>query len=167
MPIIPASPSTSVLSRSAALKQRNLPVVAFAYVWTAPNTLVGLVVGLVMVACGAQLQRREGVVECHGGVFGRWLSALPHPFCFAAITLGHVILATDAQQLAASREHELVHVRQYERWGALFLPAYALSSAWQLVRGRRPYRDNVFEREAYAVDAAQCAQAGDPTRHTP
>jgi hypothetical protein len=39
-------------------------------------------------------------------------------------------------------------VRQYERWGLLFYPAYGLSSLWQLLRGRRPYWDNVFEVEA-------------------
>ena len=42
-------------------------------------------------------------------------------------------------------------MRQYERWGALFGPAYLLSSLVQLVRGRRPYLDNRFEREACAV----------------
>jgi hypothetical protein len=40
-------------------------------------------------------------------------------------------------------------VRQYERWGAFFFPAYLGSSLWQLVRGRDPYRHNRFEREAF------------------
>ncbi|MDO8964417.1 MAG: hypothetical protein Q7W30_08015 [Coriobacteriia bacterium] len=46
--------------------------------------------------------------------------------------------------------HEHVHVRQYERWGPFFLPAYAISSLVQLARGGDPYRDNRFERQAYA-----------------
>ncbi len=33
--------------------------------------------------------------------------------------------------------------------GVLFLPAYFASSLWQLARGRRCYRDNWFERQAY------------------
>ncbi len=68
---------------------------------------------------------------------------------FGAITLGHVVIARDAQQMAELRAHERVHVRQYARWGILFFPLYLGSSCWQLVRGRRFYRDNCFEREAY------------------
>jgi hypothetical protein len=48
------------------------------------------------------------------------------------------------------RSHELVHVRQYERWGVLFIPAYLLCSLVLWLTGRDPYRDNPFEREAYA-----------------
>jgi hypothetical protein len=54
---------------------------------------------------------------------------------------------------SAVRAHEQVHVRQYERWGPLFVPAYLLSSLVELLRGRRPYRDNWFEREAYGKTA--------------
>jgi hypothetical protein len=46
------------------------------------------------------------------------------------------------------RRHERVHVRQYERWGPLFIPLYLGASAWALVNGRDPYCDNPFEREA-------------------
>jgi hypothetical protein len=69
------------------------------------------------------------------------------------MTLGHVILAVDRSALNELRVHEHVHVRQYERWGPLFVPAYFLSSLLQLLRGRHPYRENHFERQAYAVDA--------------
>ena len=44
-------------------------------------------------------------------------------------------------------------MRQYERWGPFFLPAYLLSSLLQLLRGRHPYRENHFERQAYAAVA--------------
>ena len=77
------------------------------------------------------------------------MARLPAPFGFSAITFGHVILAVDHATLAAVRAHEQVHVRQYERWGIFFFPAYLLSSLVQLARGRRPYLDNYFEREAY------------------
>ena len=47
------------------------------------------------------------------------------------------------------RDHEMVHVRQFERWGPLMGPAYlGCSLALWLLR-RRPYRDNPFEREAF------------------
>jgi hypothetical protein len=51
--------------------------------------------------------------------------------------------------LDCARSHEQVHVRQYEQWGPLFLPAYLASSLWQLACGRHCYRDNWFERQAY------------------
>lgn len=69
---------------------------------------------------------------------------------FSAITLGHVVLGLDADVLARVRAHEQVHVRQYERWGALFLLAYPAASLYQWLRGRDAYRDNPFEREARA-----------------
>jgi len=70
----------------------------------------------------------------------------------AAITLGHVVLGCDEATLTRTRRHERVHVRQYERWGPLFIPAYLLASAWLGLRGFNAYLDNPFEVEAYAVD---------------
>ncbi len=119
-----------------------------AYAWAAPYSLVGLFIGTVAMLFGARAQLREGALEFGGGRLGALLSRLPAPFSFSAITFGHVILGTDLAALAAARAHEQVHVRQYERWGPLFIPAYLLSSLVQLVRGRRPYLDNRFEREA-------------------
>ena len=71
------------------------------------------------------------------------------PGRFTAITLGHVIIAACSNDLDRCRAHEHVHVAQCERWGPFFIPAYLLSSLWQLARGRRMYRDNAFEKEAY------------------
>lgn len=118
------------------------------YLWAAPNTLLGLGLALPMLALGGHGRRVDGVLECHGGVLGRALSALPWTSRFGAMTLGHVIVGADARQLALLRPHEHVHVRQYERWGPFFLPAYAASSLWQWLCGRRPYLDNRFERQA-------------------
>ena len=74
--------------------------------------------------------------DLKGGMAGRLL------------TFGHVIVGTHAQELERLRAHERVHVRQCERWGPLFLPAYLLAGAWQWVRGGRAYWDNPFEVEA-------------------
>jgi hypothetical protein len=52
------------------------------------------------------------------------------------------------------RAHEQVHVRQYERWGPFFVPAYLASSLWQGLCGRHLYRDNHFERPAFAAERA-------------
>jgi hypothetical protein len=50
-------------------------------------------------------------------------------------------------------------VKQYERWGPFFIPAYLGSSAWMWLRGRDAYRDNPFEAEAFADDARRLAEA--------
>jgi hypothetical protein len=123
------------------------------YVWAVPYTVLGLLLGGIAVLFGARMERHSGVVEVSGGRIGRTLARLPPMLGFAAMTLGHVILAVDRSSLAQLRLHERVHVRQYECWGPFFLPAYLLSSLLQLLRGRHPYRENHFERQAYAVVA--------------
>lgn len=126
-----------------------------ACLWASPNTAIGLVFAVLFVAAGAQGRLHSGVLEVAGGWLGRAIRA-PRLRCpFRAITLGHVVLATDEAALEASRAHERVHVRQYERWGPFFLPAYAASSAWQLICGRGCYRDNYFEREASTASATR------------
>ncbi|MEL6716562.1 MAG: hypothetical protein AAFP86_22480 [Planctomycetota bacterium] len=134
---------------------------ALAYLWASPNTLLGL--GL----CDAALLTRgrgevvDGVLEVHGGLVSFALRRLPvGAGGAAAMTIGHVVVGLDRERLARTRFHERVHVAQYERWGPLFLPAYALSSLWCLCTGRRPYRDNAFEREAYAAEAARFGGRG-------
>jgi hypothetical protein len=128
---------------------------AAAYAWAGPYTAIGLALGLIVVLFGGSGHARQGALEFGGGKLGRRLARLHGPFAFSAITIGHVVLGLDHRILAAVRAHEQVHVRQYERWGPLFVPAYLLSSLVQLVLGRRPYRDNRFEREAYAKTGDQ------------
>lgn len=119
------------------------------YLWAAPCTLVGLLLGCVAWLLRARWRVVQGVLEV--SLFTRpsrrtrpRRDALP----FRAITLGHVVLGLDAAELNRWRTHEHVHVRQYERWGVLFFAAYPLASLWQLLRGRRPYWDNPFEVQA-------------------
>ena len=92
----------------------------------------------------------RGVLEVHGGIITTMLRVrLPWVGPRAAMTLGHVVWGCDPVCLQKTREHERVHVRQYERWGPLFIPLYILASLMALLRGRDPYRDNRFEREAF------------------
>lgn len=119
--------------------------------WAAPWSLVGLLLAAAATLGGARWRVAPGALEVGGGRFTDWL-ALRSPFGVVAVTLGHVIVGRDLPTLAALRAHELVHVRQYERWGPLFVPAYAASSAWQWWRGGHPYLDNRFEREARRAD---------------
>jgi hypothetical protein len=141
-----------------------LPAKLIRYAWAAPYTLLGLAVGAIGILFGATARRHHGVIEISGGRIGKALAGLRQPFGFAAMTLGHVILAVDRSALAQLRTHEHVHVRLYERWGPMFLPAYLLSSLLQLLRGRNPYRENHFERQAYAVVAARRRTARDSSR---
>jgi hypothetical protein len=133
------------------------------YLWAAPYTAVGVVLGTLGLLAGGQWRIHEGVLEFFGGRIGKSLAGMPRSLGFAAMTLGHVILAVDRSALVQLRDHEEVHVRQYERWGPLFVPAYLLSSLMQLLRGRNPYRENHFERQAYATVAARRREARDPS----
>jgi hypothetical protein len=119
------------------------------YAWASPNTAVGIFLGGLGMLLGAGARIVEGAIEFSGGPLGALLASSAIGCPFRAVTLGHVILGTDAATLDCARSHEQVHVRQYERWGPFFLPAYLLSSLWQLACGRRCYRDNWFERQAY------------------
>lgn len=128
------------------------PIATWRYVWASPASLVGLVL------LGAGMRRArvavvDGVIEAHGP---RLAWGLTHLTLIrggaAAITLGHVVLGRDAHALASTRTHERVHVRQYERWGPGFLPAYAIGCLVALVRGGHFYRDNPFEVEALAAE---------------
>lgn len=101
--------------------------------WTSPNTLVGLVVGAVAMACGARASFRDAALVFDQVPFGPG----------GALTLGNVILNTgeSMDQLALTYacrlhggtdcvrigDHERAHVYQYLALGPLFLPLYFFS----------------------------------------
>lgn len=124
------------------------------YLWAAPCTLAGLVVALAAACLGAKLCLRDGTLQVVGGRLLSAISALPTRLRILAFTYGHVIFAVDHPTLETYRAHELVHVRQYERWGPLFPLLYLGSSLVQKLRGRDPYFANRFEREAHAADGS-------------
>lgn len=130
----------------------------FRYAWASPATAVGLLFSLIAMVAGARPRVVDGVVEVGGGRLRSLMAALPRCGGFGAITFGHVVIGLDHSLLRRVRAHELIHVQQYERWGVLFFPLYAASSLLQLLCGRDPYRDNAFEREAFAKISA-CTEA--------
>ena len=101
-------------------------------IWTLPNTLVGLVGGVVALAAGAKAEVADGALVFHGVPFGPG----------GALTLGQVILHTgDSLEGSALTywckqhgggdcvrlgDHERAHVYQYLALGPLFLPLYFL-----------------------------------------
>jgi hypothetical protein len=128
-------------------------VAAARIVWASPWTMLGLAVGLGAVASGGRAKRIGRVVEFHGGILQRLLRHIPIAGGASAMTLGHVVIGRTAADLERSRQHELVHVEQYERWGPLFVPAYFACSGWLWLRGYDAYFDNPFEVEAYERSA--------------
>lgn len=117
------------------------------YAWAAPLTMVGLLLG---AASGSMPHVHEGalVFADAGGLAGsmlRWRG-------FKAATLGHAIVAI-GQPSATLLRHELIHVRQAERFGPLFAPLYLAALV------RYGYRRNPFERAAYLTGEASTKTA--------
>jgi hypothetical protein len=102
---------------------------------------------------GGRLQRTGRVIEFYGRGAALFLKTFPLISGASAVTFGHTVLARDRSALDSSRRHELVHVRQYERWGPLFVPAYVCCWLVLWIRGKSPYHDNPFEREAFEKSA--------------
>ncbi len=121
-------------------------------VWASPSTSVGVLVGTITLVSGGRAQIRQGALEFYGGWLPWIMTRLP--VRAAAMTLGHIIVGQTPEFLDDCRAHEQAHVRQAERWGPAFIPAYLLASLWVWTRGRHFYLDNPFE-----IDARH--QAGD------
>jgi hypothetical protein len=118
------------------------------FLWASPYTLVGLAFGMLALVTGGSSRRIDGVWEFHGGWLVWVLGRLPLEHV-QAMTLGHTVIGRSPESLDATREHERVHVRQYERWGPLMGPAYLACCLVLWCQGRDAYRENPFEREAY------------------
>lgn len=134
---------------------RHITSRLIVYAWALPNTMLGALLGVLILCLGGRVKIQSGVAEFSGRPVRYCVERLPRRCRFDAITLGHVILGVSESALGRHREHEQVHVRQYEKWGVFLLPAYLLSSAWQLVCGRSPYGDNFFERQAFAITSSK------------
>jgi hypothetical protein len=76
-----------------------------------------------------------------------------------AITVGRWIFAWRRLE-PAELAHEIEHVRQWRRYGLLFIPRY-LRASWRAVRaGGDRYRDNVFEAAARRAAAGAAGGEG-------
>lgn len=134
--------------------------------WALPVTLLGLIVVLMARSSGGEVRQVDGVLEAAGGWPARMLQrGFPFSGPVAAITLGHVVVGLSKEALDATRIHERVHVRQFERWGVLFLLLYPLAGLHAWLRGGCPYRDNVFEQEARLAESATVSSVKKPPEH--
>ena len=119
------------------------------WIWASPWSCFGLGVGLLGLLSGGGVQRVGRTLEFHGGFVVWFLSYAPLIKHANAVTFGHTILGRTPEILAEVRSHEMIHVKQYELWGPLFVPAYL---GWWFVlwlQGKHPYFDNPFEVEAF------------------
>lgn len=90
------------------------------FVWTSPNTLLGLVAG----ALTFQRPRLEGyLILFDRGPRG--LTWVMPRLGRTAMTIGFVIVSAGHLE-GRLLEHERHHVRQYMVWGPLFIPVYFL-----------------------------------------
>ena len=120
------------------------------YLWAFPASLLGLLVGFVGLFTGSGFQVRKGILEIWGGFADTALNVgIPGIGGMPAMTLGHVIIARDKRLLRRWRNHERIHVEQYERLGPFLIPALFGWALWLYATGRDPYYDNPIEREAY------------------
>jgi hypothetical protein len=131
---------------------------ALVYLWVLPTSSVGLVLTIIGLLSGARARWVDGVLEVHGGLVSVYLHRVVGIFLSggaSAMTLGHIVVGVDADALDETRSHERVHVRQCERWGPFFLPAYLGASVYLWARGKSAYMDNPFEIEAYNLSPTQ------------
>ena len=119
------------------------------FVWTLPNTLLGLVLGLLTF----QVPRIAHGLLVFDRVPRGVTSLLPR-LGRSAMTIGFVVLSArplEGKLLA----HERHHVRQYTAWGPFFIPAYLVIAV------RYGYRRHPMELAA--VRAADVV-TGEPTQ---
>jgi hypothetical protein len=112
------------------------------YVWASPNTLLGLVLGLL---CFERPRITNGIVAFDGRPRG-FLWVLGTVLRKAGITFGHIVLC-DRVLEGRLLIHELHHVRQYERLGPLYIPLYVV--IWVFMG----YRAHPFERAARLAES--------------
>ena len=139
-----------VLSSYSPEKESDSMLQFVKILWALPNTLIGVTAGILGLLTGGSYQLHSGCLEFHGGLVTWALERMPLTGGVLAMTLGHSVIGQTAEGLDVSRDHERIHVRQYERWGPFFLPAYLAVSVWLWCVGRDCYRENPFEVEAYA-----------------
>ena len=118
-------------------------------VWAAPWSLWGLAIGTSSLVTGGGVRRAGHIVEFWGGFLPIFLRYFPFVAGSPVATFGHVVLGRSERHLDACRPHQMIHVRQYEFWGPLFVPTYLISGLVLWCCGKHPYYDNPFERQAY------------------
>lgn len=90
------------------------------FVWTLPNTLIGLVAGLLTFQ---RPRVADGILVFDRRLRG--LTLLMLSLNRSAMTVGFVVVSAERVE-GTLLAHERHHVRQYCVWGPLFIPVYLL-----------------------------------------
>ena len=85
-------------------------------IWASPYTVLGLMLGCIGLCTGGRVRIHGRAIEFYGGAVKWLVTRLPHGQFTLAFTLGHTILGQSEASLDIAREHEVIHVRQFERW---------------------------------------------------
>lgn len=115
---------------------------ALGGVWTLPNTVLGVVVGLLAFGWPEQVRGRGILaVRARGGI-----APLVRRARISATTFGQVVVfwRPEGAGEPALLDHEAVHVRQYLVLGPFFLPVYLACLPFTGFQERHP-----LERPAY------------------
>ena len=123
------------------------------FIWTSPNTLIGLVLGLLTFQ---KPTLRDGALIFDRGPRG--LTWLLQRFHRTAMTVGFVILSAEpvTGRLLA---HERWHIRQFSAWGPLFIPVYLLLAIFF------GYRRHPLEIRAQIAAGERAPARPDPHPH--
>jgi hypothetical protein len=117
-----------VASPSQAPRYRSDVPTWIGFVWTLPNTIVGLALGLLTF----QAPRIQSGIVCFDRPRG--LTSLMARLNRTAMTVGFVVVSAEPVE-GRLLAHEQHHVRQYCAWGPLFIPVYlALSIPYGYTR---------------------------------
>jgi len=121
--------------------------------WALPNTLIGLL--LVAISKSKHVKSHVPAMVFEPGT---WLGRYMKKHYWAGLTLGHVVFMVDPNDHLIAC-HELIHVYQNNHFGPFWLPLYGIFSLvmW-LIPGKKYYRDNPFERQAYTRQDFGCGQ---------
>lgn len=110
------------------------------YVWSLPNTLLGLVL-FFFIYRPKSLVWRRGVLEgTSRGMIPWWTNVVGQ-------TWGWLVIYR-SKPYSGLENHERQHVVQGMILGPLFLIIYPIASLIALLQGKNGYRDNWFEKNA-------------------
>ena len=133
-----------MIGNSSGLRRLPGVIGLLGILWALPLSLPGLLLALPVWLLHGRIYRINGALLVHGQLGDRLLAR--HPFGpMAAMAIGHIIIVRRHALTPHILRHELAHVRQAARWGALFPLAYLAASAWAVLHGRQAYWDNRFE----------------------
>jgi hypothetical protein len=121
------------------------------YLWPLPFSLLAALALILVVPLSVSFARRDGALQAYGPGAALLLRIVVPWMAASGLTIGHVLIYRNQADARTLHAHEIVHVRQWERWGLLFPLAYGVASVRAAMAGGHYYRDNVFEVEARQI----------------